>query len=136
MRRVLLSSLEGAAVTSLRLVGIEHEFTAIPHLREDMTQLMLNVKQLRLRLHDVESSRIRLHHRGEGTITAADLELPAEVEIINSELLLFTAVADEVDIELELESQTPGAVIRHPKRAVACPSASCPWTPFSAPCAA
>ena len=103
LRRVLLSSLEGAAITSLRLVGIEHEFTAIPHLREDMTQLMLNVKQLRLRLHDVESSRIRLHHRGEGTITAADLELPAEVEIINSELLLFTAVADEADIELELE---------------------------------
>ena len=102
LRRVLLSSLEGAAVTSLRLVGSAHEFTAIPHLREDMTQLMLNVKQLRLRLHDVESSRIRLHHRGEGTITAADLELPAEVEIINSELLLFTAVADEAEIELEL----------------------------------
>ncbi|MCY4106305.1 MAG: DNA-directed RNA polymerase subunit alpha [Chloroflexi bacterium] len=105
LRRVLLSSLEGAAVTSLRLVGIEHEFAAIPHLREDMTQLMLNVKQLRLRLHDVSSSRLRLHHRGEGTITAADFEVPAEIEIINSELLLFTAVSEEANIELELAVQ-------------------------------
>ena len=103
LRRVLLSSLEGAAVTSLRLVGIEHEFAAIPFLREDMTQLMLNVKQLRLRLHDVESSRMRLHHRGEGTITATDLEVPAEIEIINSELLLFSAVSEEANVELELE---------------------------------
>lgn len=105
LRRVLLSSLEGAAVTSVRLVGIEHEFAAIPHLREDMTQLMLQIKQLRLRLHDVEAARLRLRHRGEGTITAADLELPAEVEIINSELMLFTAVADEADVEMELAVQ-------------------------------
>ena len=105
LRRVLLSSLEGVAVTSLSLANIMHEFAAIPHLREDMTQLMLNVKQLRLRLHEVESSRLRLSHRGEGTVTAADLQLPAEAEIINSDLHLFTAVADEADVELELTVQ-------------------------------
>ena len=70
---------------------VHHEFSAIPHVREDMTLLILQVKQLRLRLYDTDQARLRLEHRGEGTVTAADIIAPAEVEIVNSDLYLFTA---------------------------------------------
>ena len=63
LRRVLLSSLPGAAVTSLRVSDVHHEFSAIPNVREDMTQLILQVKQLRLHLFDTEQARLRLEHR-------------------------------------------------------------------------
>ncbi|MDX1994275.1 MAG: DNA-directed RNA polymerase subunit alpha [bacterium] len=101
LRRVLLSSLSGAAVTSIRVSDVHHEFSAIPNVREDMTQLILQVKQLRLKLYDVESARLRLEHRGEGTVTAADITCPPEVEIINSDLYLFTV--DDRDAHLEME---------------------------------
>lgn len=103
LRRVLLSSLPGAAVTSIRVSDVHHEFSAIPNVREDMTQLILQVKQLRLMLHNVESARLRLEHRGEGTVTAADIWRPSEVEIINPELYLFTVDAPDSHIEMEFE---------------------------------
>lgn len=105
LRRVLLSSLPGAAVTSIRVSDVHHEFSAIPHVREDMTQLILQVKQLRLRLYDTDQARLRLEHRGEGTVTAADIIVPAEVEIVNSDLYLFTADSPDAHIEMEFEVQ-------------------------------
>jgi DNA-directed RNA polymerase subunit alpha len=107
LRRVLLSSLPGAAVTSIRVSDVHHEFSAIPGVREDMTQLILQVKQLRLMLHDgVESTRLRLEHRGEGTVTAADILPPAEVTIVNTELYLFTVDSPDAHIEMEFEVRT------------------------------
>jgi DNA-directed RNA polymerase subunit alpha len=103
LRRILLSSLPGAAVTSIRVSDVHHEFSAIPYVREDMTQLILQVKQLRLKLHDVESARLRLEHRGEGTVTAADIYTPAEVDIINSDLYLFTVDSPDAHLEMEFE---------------------------------
>lgn len=103
LRRVLLSSLPGAAVTSIRVSDVHHEFSAIPFVREDMTQLILQIKQLRLRLHDVEQARLRLEHRGEGTVTAADIYCPAEVTIENSDLYLFTVDSPDAHIEMEFE---------------------------------
>ena len=103
LRRVLLSSLPGAAVTSIRVSDVHHEFSAIPYVREDMTQLMLQVKQLRLNLFDVESARLRLEQRGEGTVTAADIDCPPEVEIINSDLYLFTVDSPDAHLEIEFE---------------------------------
>lgn len=105
LRRVLLSSLPGAAVTSMRVSDVHHEFSAIPNVREDMTQLILQVKQLRLKLFDGESMRLRLEHRGEGTVTAADIICPPEVEIINTDLYLFTADSPDTHIEMEFEVQ-------------------------------
>jgi DNA-directed RNA polymerase subunit alpha len=105
LRRVLLSSLPGAAVTSMRVSDVHHEFSAIPNVREDMTQLILQVKQLRLRLFDGDSARLRLEHRGEGTVTAADIICPPEVEIINTDLYLFTADSPDAHIEMEFEVQ-------------------------------
>ena len=106
LRRVLLSSLPGAAVTSVRVSDVHHEFSAIPHVREDMTQLILQVKQLRLKLFDVETARLRLEHRGEGTVTAADIVPPPEVEIINSDLYLFTVDSPDAHLEMEFEVRT------------------------------
>lgn len=103
LRRVLLSSLPGAAVTSIRVSDVHHEFSAIPYVREDMTQLMLQVKQLRLNLFDVEQARLRLEQHGEGTVTAADIECPPEVEIINTDLYLFTADSRDANLEIEFE---------------------------------
>lgn len=106
LRRVLLSSLPGAAVTSIRVSDVHHEFSAIPGVREDMTQLILQVKQLRLRLVDAESARLRLEHRGEGTVTAADIICPPEVEIVNTDLYLFTVDAPDAHLEIEFEVQS------------------------------
>ncbi len=106
LRRVLLSSLPGAAVTSIRVSGVHHEFSAIPAVREDMTQLILQVKQLRLKLYDAESARLRLEVHGEGTVTAADIMCPAEVEIINPDLYLFTVDSDEHQLEVEFTAQS------------------------------
>ena len=104
LRRVLLSSLPGAAVTSMRVSDVPHEFSEIPFVREDMTQLILQIKQLRLVLHGDDSARLRLEHRGaEGTVTAADIWAPAEVQIENPSLYLFTVDDRSVHIEMEFE---------------------------------
>jgi DNA-directed RNA polymerase subunit alpha len=104
LRRILLSSLYGAAVTSFRVSDVHHEFSSIPHVREDMTQLILQIKQLRLKLQEgQETARLHLEHRGEGTVTAADIQCPPEVEIINTDLYLFTVDSAEAHLEIEFE---------------------------------
>jgi DNA-directed RNA polymerase subunit alpha len=102
LRRVLLSSLPGAAIASIRLSDVHHEFTDIPHVREDMTQIILQVKQLRVKLTGEEPVRLRLGVRGEGTVTAGDIQCPPEVEIINPDLYLFTVDSDKARLEMEL----------------------------------
>jgi DNA-directed RNA polymerase subunit alpha len=102
LRRVLISSLTGAAITSIRISDVHHEFSTVPYVREDMTQLILQIKQLRVRLAEGrDSARLRLEHRGEGTVTAADIIAPSEVEIVNADLYLFTV--DDRDAHLEME---------------------------------
>jgi DNA-directed RNA polymerase subunit alpha len=87
LRRVLLSSLEGAAVTSVKIEGAVHEFTTLPGIREDVTDIILNLKNLVCRLHG-DSPEIEVHiaKKGPGTVTAADIEAPAELEVLNPEL--------------------------------------------------
>ncbi len=106
LRRVLLASLPGVAITSVRVTDVPHEFSAIPHVREDMMEFILNVKQIRLRLHGTDSARLRLEVRGAGVVTAADLSVPPEVEIINPDLYLFTVDSDEAFLEIELLAET------------------------------
>ena len=101
LRRVLLSSLDGAAVTSIRISEALHEFSDIPGVREDVIQVLLQVKQLRLKLHDVDSSQIHLEVHGEGVVTAADIQCPPEVEIVNPDLYLFTV--DDKKARLEID---------------------------------
>jgi DNA-directed RNA polymerase subunit alpha len=101
LRRVLLSSLEGAAVTSVRILDILHEFSDIPGVREDVLQVMLQVKQLRLILEDVDTTRMHLEVRGEGVVTAADIITSPEVQIINPDLYLFTADNSKTRLDIE-----------------------------------
>jgi len=106
LRRVLLASLPGAAITSIRVTDVPHEFSAIEHVREDMMQLILHIKQLRLKLHDTDTARLRLEVHGAGTVTAADIQVPPEVEIINPDLYLFTVDSDEAFLEIEMTAET------------------------------
>jgi DNA-directed RNA polymerase subunit alpha len=89
LRRVLLSSLEGAAVTSVKLEGVQHEFSTLPGVREDVTDIILNLKNLVAILHG-DSPEIEVHvvKKGEGVVTAADIEAPADLEILNPDLEL------------------------------------------------
>lgn len=101
LRRVLLSSLPGAAVTSVKVDGVYHEFDTIPGVKEDTTELILNLKQLRLKSHTDQPVHLRLIATGPGVVTASDLIYPAEVEIVNPELHL--ATLDSADSRLEME---------------------------------
>jgi DNA-directed RNA polymerase subunit alpha len=105
LRRVLLSSLEGAAVTSIRIIDVLHEFSVIPGVREDVLQVMLQVKQLRLIMEGVDTIRMHLEVRGEGVVTAADIIAPPEIKIINPDLYLFTAdnAKTRLDVEFTVE---------------------------------
>lgn len=102
LRRVLLSSLRGAAVTAMKINGVHHEFAPIPHAKEDTTRLILNLKQLRLCSRAENGARMYLEARGEGVVTAADIQAPPEIEILNPELELLTLDSDEANIEIEL----------------------------------
>lgn len=106
LRRVLLASLPGAAITSIRVSDVPHEFSAIEHVREDMMQLILHIKQLRLKLHDTDIARLRLEVHGEGTVTAADIQVPPEVEIVNPDLYLFTVDSEDAYVEIEMTAET------------------------------
>jgi DNA-directed RNA polymerase subunit alpha len=103
LRRVLLSSLPGAAIASIRLSGIHHEFSAIPHVREDMTRLILNVKQIRLRARTEDPVRIHVEISSEGPVTAGDIVCPPDVEIVNKDQYLLTADSNDVDLDIEME---------------------------------
>ena len=104
LRRVLLSSLEGAAIISIMVRGIHHEFSTIPHVREDMTSLLLNLKQIRFTFQDdeEESARLHLEVQGEGVVTAGDIIAPPIVEIVNPEAYLLTTDSDEAELEIEM----------------------------------
>lgn len=105
LRRVLLSSLAGAAVTSVRVDGVHHEFSPIAGVKEDTMTLLLNLKQVRMRLHGDEPVRLRLEVEGEGVVTAGDIECPSEVEIVNPELPLLTLDANDSRVEMEMTAE-------------------------------
>jgi DNA-directed RNA polymerase subunit alpha len=105
LRRVLLSSLEGAAVTSIRIADVQHEFSEIPGVREDVIRVMLQIKQLRMKMYDVDTARLHLEVRGAGIVTAADIIAPPEVEIVNPDLYLFTVDANEASLEIEMTAE-------------------------------
>ncbi|NPA26831.1 MAG: DNA-directed RNA polymerase subunit alpha [Chloroflexi bacterium] len=102
LRRVLLSSLPGAAVTMVRISGVPHEFTTIPGVREDVLTIMMNLKKLRVKLLDGDRAHLYLEVRGEGEITAADIQPTPEVEIVNPELYLFTIDDPQAAVTMEL----------------------------------
>ncbi len=102
LRRVLLSSLEGTAVTAIRIADVQHEFSDIPGVREDVIRVMLQIKQLRMKMHDVDTARLHLEVRGSGVVTAADIITPPEIEIVNPDLYLFTVDDNNASLEIEM----------------------------------
>jgi DNA-directed RNA polymerase subunit alpha len=102
LRRVLLSSLEGAAVTAVKIEGVSHEFTTLPGVREDVTDIILNLKNLIVLLHG-ESPEIEVHiaKKGAGSVTAADIQAPADLEILNPDLEL-AQLSDKGKLEMTL----------------------------------
>jgi DNA-directed RNA polymerase subunit alpha len=101
LRRILLSSLQGAAITSVRIKGVLHEFSTIPGVTEDVTDIILNLKCVLMRLEGLDSRNVRIVKKGAGIITAADIVTDANVEILNPDLFIATCTK-EADVEIDM----------------------------------
>src|SRR5918992_3031579 len=123
LRRVLLSSLEGAAVTSVKLEGVAHEFTTLPGVKEDVTDIILRLKNMIVRLHgESPEIEVRLTKRGPGKVTAGDIEAPADLEILNPELEIAN-LSDKGKLELTMtigrgRGYVPGEMNRGPEHTI------------------
>ena len=102
LRRVLLSSLEGAAVTSVQIRDVPHEFSTIPGVKEDVIGILLNLKRLRLKSYVPHPTQLKLVKSGAGVVTAGDIMESADVEIVNPDLHLLTLDSDDVTFEMDL----------------------------------
>ncbi len=102
LRRVLLSSLPGAAVTAVKMTGVSHEFQAVDGVKEDALEIILNLKSLRMRVFSEEPVVLKVSVKGVKTITAADIQPNADVEIVNPELLIATVTGEGKDFEMEI----------------------------------
>jgi len=105
LRRVLLSSLPGAAVTSVKIDGVKHQFSTLPGLKEDIIELLLNIKKLHIRSTSDEPVTVSLSKKGEGSFTAGDIEAPAGVTIVNKDLVLGTLADKKSEITLQFTVQ-------------------------------
>src|SRR5262245_33433140 len=103
IRRVLLSSLQGAAITSVKIESAVHEFTSLPNVAEDVTEIVLNLKEVIVRSVDGKPRTLRLEKDGEGKVMASDLQCPEGIEILNPEHVVMTcSKGAKVRIELEV----------------------------------
>jgi DNA-directed RNA polymerase subunit alpha len=102
LRRVLLSSLSGAAVIGVKIKGANHEFMALPHVKEDVLELILNLKQLRLKMHTEEEVRLELKVKGKKTVTAADIIKNADAVVKNPELVIGHITDEAGSLEIEI----------------------------------
>ncbi len=105
LRRILLSSLEGAAVTSVKIAGAEHEFSSLPGVLEDVTDIILNVKSLVIKSHSDEPKLMKVHGAVAGPITADMIEADPAIEVINPDFVLAT-LTDNVEFDMEMVVQT------------------------------
>lgn len=103
LRRVLLSSMEGAAVVKVKINGVPHEFTAVPGVLEDVVDIILNLKKVRFKLSGVDSAKAFLSVKGEKEVKAGDLKLPTGAEVVNPEQLICTISDKKAELEMEIE---------------------------------
>lgn len=116
LRRVLLSSLQGASVTSIQIDGVLHEFSSIPGVREDVTDIILNIKGLALRMHNEGPKKVRLQAKGPCTVTAGKIECGSDVEVMNPDLVICT-LDNGATLSMEMTVETgrgyiPAAALR------------------------
>src|SRR3989304_4358245 len=103
LRRVLLSSLEGAAITSVKIKGVDHEFSSISGVLEDVVEVILNIKKIRFKLHGDGPVKLTLDVKGEKTVTAADIKLTSDIELINEDQHIATITDKKMGLSMELE---------------------------------
>src|ERR1700690_1815131 len=101
LRRVLLSSIAGASVTSFRIEGISHEFTDIPGVKEDVVDIMLNLKGIRFRVYGDEPQEVRIVKQGKGAVTAKDIQTNADVKVVNPDHVI--ATIDDAKAKLSMD---------------------------------
>ncbi len=102
LRRVLISSLPGAAVLGFKIKGVSHEFSAVPGVKEDVVEIALNLKQLRLKVYSDEPIRLELKAKGEKKVTAKDIKKLSDVEVANEDLVIANLTDGNADFEMEL----------------------------------
>jgi len=102
LRRVLLSSIAGAAITSFKVEGATHEFTTLPHVKEDIVDIMLNLKSVRFRVFSDEPQTLRINKKGKGPVKASDIEKNADVEIVNPNQVIATLDDDKAKFVMDL----------------------------------
>jgi DNA-directed RNA polymerase subunit alpha len=102
LRRVLLSSIAGAAVTGFRIEGVSHEFTTVPGVKEDVVSILLNLKSLNFRLYNIETQTLRLTKKGKGAVKAKDLQLNADVELVNPDHVICHIDDDKTTFTMDI----------------------------------
>jgi len=102
LRRVLLSSLEGAAITSVKIKGASHEFSTLPYVMEDVIQIILNLKKVRFKMFKDGSVKVKLNVKGEKDVKANDIKLPSSLEVANKDLLIARLTDKKAELEMEL----------------------------------
>lgn len=103
LRRILLSSISGAAVTSVKFEGVSHEFSSIPGVVEDTTEIILNLKELKIKMYGSGSKTIRLNVKGERKVTGGDIQIDSDVEILNPQLHLATLTEEDAILDVAIE---------------------------------
>lgn len=102
LRRVLLSSIAGAAITAFKIEGVTHEFTTVPGVKEDVVDIMLNLKSVRIRSHSEEPVELKLEKKGAGAVTAGDIKTTADVEVINPDFVICTIDDPKATVSIDL----------------------------------
>lgn len=105
LRRVLLTSLSGAAVTSVKIAGVKHQFSTVPGLKEDVVEFLLNLKKVRLVLPSDEPVTLTLSKKGQGKVSAGDIEAPSGVTVVNPDVLLGTIADKKASLEMEMTAE-------------------------------
>ncbi|MEZ0209105.1 MAG: DNA-directed RNA polymerase subunit alpha [Candidatus Paceibacterota bacterium] len=102
LRRIILSSIPGASITSLSIDGVKHEFSAIEGIKEDVIAIILNLKKTRFKLHGDDAQKATLHIKGNKVVTAKDISMPSQLEIMNKDQYICESTAKDVDIAIEI----------------------------------
>lgn len=103
LRRIILSSLPGAAITQVKITGADHEFSTLDNVKEDVITILLNIKRIRLALHGSEPVMITLKKKGAGVVTAADITAPSQVEILSKDQPICEVTSKSAEIEIEMK---------------------------------
>ena len=138
LRRVLLSSMPGSAITEVEIDGVLHEYTSIEGVQEDVVDILLNLKQVAISMHTRDSAELRLHKKGPGPVTAGDIQTDHDIDVVNPDLVIAN-LTKAGELTMKLRSSVAVAIARRLQRVAfeeqTVRSAACSSTPRSRRCA-